>query len=242
MIPGRGHVLLVEDDELSRVVAVRLLTRLGFHAEVARGGLEAVEKAARGDYGVVLMDCRLPDIDGFQAAAEIRRREGATRRTPIIAMSASGEDRTRCLAAGLDDYLAKPVLLEELAAAMSRWLPGEQVLDHQRLAAFGELDGDGDGPPLLTQLVNAFLAEAPADLGSLRTAVDRGDRNAVHDAAHHLKGAAATLGSATIVDLCQQLEALAHADALAAAPALLRRLEKELGRVRSALAAVVPRR
>jgi CheY-like chemotaxis protein/HPt (histidine-containing phosphotransfer) domain-containing protein len=223
------------------VVAVRLLTRLGYRADVAKGGLEAVEKATRGAYGVVLMDCQLPDIDGFRAAAEIRRREGAARRTPIVAMSASGEDRAQCLAAGLDDYVAKPVLLEELAATLARWLPDGAVLDHDRLAAFGELDADGDDPPLLTRLVDAFLAEAPADLGHLRAAVDRGDPDAVYDAAHHLKGAAATLGSAGIVDLCQRLEALACAGDLADAPALLRRLQAELPRVRGALDALVPR-
>jgi two-component system, sensor histidine kinase and response regulator len=242
MIPGRGHVLLVEDDELSRVVAVRLLARLGFRADVATGGLEAVEKATRGAYRVVLMDCQLPDIDGFQATAEIRRREGAARRTPIIAMSASGPDRERCLAAGLDDYIAKPVLVDELEATLSRWLPADAVLDHDRLAAFGELDADGSDPPLLTRLVSAFLTEAPADLAGLRAAVERCDPSAVHDAAHHLKGAAATLGSAGIVGLCEQLEALARAAALADAPALLRRLDEEFQRVRSALDTVVPRR
>jgi two-component system, sensor histidine kinase and response regulator len=229
---------VVEDDELSRVVAVRLLTRLGFRADVATGGLEAVEKAARGAYGVVLMDCRLPDIDGFQATAEIRRREGGARRTPIIAMSASGEDRERCLAAGLDDYITKPVLVDELAVALSRWLPADAVLDHRRLAAFGELDAGGDDPPLLGMLVGAFLAEAPADLAGLHAAVERGDPYAVH----HLKGAAATLGSAGIVGLCQELEALARAGTLAGAPALLRRLEAEFQRVRIALDTLVPRR
>jgi two-component system, sensor histidine kinase and response regulator len=233
---------VVEDDELSRVVAVRLLTRLGFRADVATGGLEAVEKATGGTYGVVLMDCQLPGIAGFQATAEIRRREGGARRTPIIAMSASGEDRERCLAAGLDGYIAKPVLVDELAATLSRWLPADPVLDHHRLAAFGELDAGGDDPPLLSMLVGAFLAEAPADLAGLHAAVERGDPSAVYDTAHHLKGAAATLGSAGIVGLCQELEALGQAGTLADAPAVLRRLQAEFQRVRSALDSMVPRR
>jgi len=248
-------VLLVEDNVLNQVVAVGILTRLGYGADVVGNGRDAVEAVTGGAYGAVLMDCRLPGLDGYQATAEIRRREGANRHIPIIAMtaSASQEDRERCLAAGMDDYLAKPVLVGDIEAVLARWLrdeapaagaaePAAEVIDHHRLAALRELDQDGQGSRLLTRLAAAFLSGAPTDLAGLRAAVERGDAAAVGNVAHHLKGAAATLGSGGVVDLCEDLELLAGADALGSAGDLLGRLEAELDRVRDALAAIVPGR
>jgi two-component system, sensor histidine kinase and response regulator len=249
-------VLVVEDNVLNQVVAVGILNRLGYDADVVDNGRDAVQAATRGAYGVVLMDCRLPGLDGYQATVEIRRREGGGgRHVPIVAMtaSASEEDRQRCLAAGMDDHLAKPVLVGDLDAVLARWLrdegptaaaaePAAEVLDRDRLAALMELDQDGQGSRLLTRLAAAFLSGAPADLAGLRAAVARGDAAAVGDVAHHLKGAAATLGSGAVVDLCEDLELLAGADALGSAGDLLGRLERELDRVRDALAAIVPGR
>jgi CheY-like chemotaxis protein len=252
----RGRVLVVEDNVLNQVVAVGILNRLGCDADVVDNGRDAVAAAAGGAYGVVLMDCRLPGMDGYQATAEIRRREGAGRHVPIVAMtaSASQEDRERCLAAGMDDYVAKPVLVGDVDVVLARWLPEElpgdppaaagaapagDVIDRDRLAALMELDQDGQGSRLLTRLAAAFLTGAPADLDGLRAAVERGDAAAVRDVAHHLKGAAATLGSGAVVDLCEDFELLAGADALGSAGDLLGRLEAELDRVRDALAAIV---
>ena len=249
-------MLLVEDNVLNQIVAVGILTRLGYGADVVDSGRDAVEAVAGGAYLAVLMDCRLPGLDGYQATAEIRRREGPTRHTPIIAMTASAtrQDRDRCLAAGMDDYVAKPVMVGDLEAVLARWLPEEgpaavdtagpaaDAIDHDRLAALMELDRDGQGSRLLTRLAAAFLDGAPADLAGLRAAVERGDAAAVGNVAHHLRGAAATLGSGAVVDLCEDIELLAGADALGSAGDLLGRLEAELDRVRDALAAIVPGR
>jgi HPt (histidine-containing phosphotransfer) domain-containing protein len=164
--------------------------------------------------------------------------------------SASQQDRERCLAAGMDDHVPKPVLVADLEAALARWLrddtpaagaaaPATEVLDRDRLAALMELDQDVQGSRLLTRLAAAFFRGAPADLAGLRTAVERGDAAALGDVAHHLKGAAATLGSGAVVGLCEDLELLAGAAALGAAGDLLARLEDEVDRVRDALAALV---
>jgi CheY-like chemotaxis protein/HPt (histidine-containing phosphotransfer) domain-containing protein len=250
---GRGRVLLVEDDVLNQIVAVGILGRLGYHADVAENGREAVAAVERGAYRAVLMDCRMPEMDGYQATAEIRRREGTARHVPVIAMTASATqaDRDRCLAAGMDDFIAKPVLVDDLGAVLSRWLPAgfpappatteppREVLDHRRLDSLRELD-DGQGSRLLTRLVAAFLSGAPADLAGLRAAVERGDARAMGDVAHHLKGAAATLGGSRIVELCEDIESLAGADAVASAAGLLGPLGEELDRARTALAAAVP--
>ena len=122
----RGTVLLVEDNDINQMVAVGILTGLGYHADVAGDGVEACEMAAAGRYDAILMDCRMPRMDGFTATAELRRREQAERlpHVPVIAMTASAlvADRDRCLAAGMDDYLAKPVNPAELAGALHRWI------------------------------------------------------------------------------------------------------------------------
>jgi CheY-like chemotaxis protein/HPt (histidine-containing phosphotransfer) domain-containing protein len=225
---GRGDVLLVEDNVLNQMVAVGILSRLGYHAEVVDNGREAVEAVGRGHYGAVLMDCQLPGLDGYQATAEIRRREGAARHTPIIAMTAaaSQEDRQRCLAAGMDGFVVKPVLVADVAAALSRWLDGGTAAPVGTDAAVSE-----------PELVKVYLAVAPADLASLRAAVEAGDATAVDRAAHHLKGAAATLGLATLVDLCGELELLGGAGALQPAREVLARLAEEFERT----LAVLPR-
>ena len=133
-----GTVLLVEDNDINQMVAVGILSRLGYHADVAGDGVAALEMAAARSYDTILMDCRMPRMDGFTATAELRRREAAgARHTPIIAMTASAlvADRERCLAAGMDDYLAKPVNPGELAAALHHWIP----------AAAGAGSGGGSG-------------------------------------------------------------------------------------------------
>jgi CheY-like chemotaxis protein len=257
----RRRVLVVEDNPVNQALAVAILAKLGYRAEVAGNGREAVEAVAQAAYAAVLMDCQLPVLDGYQATAEIRRREGTDRHTPIIAMTAAAlpGDRERCLAAGMDDYIAKPVLVADVEVVLSRWLGGEvtartvagsahwaesagDVLDPDRLAELEQLDSAENGSPFLGMLVDCFLTRAPADLASLDAAVQRGDATAIYHVAHRLKGAAATLGSPGMVDLCQKLEALATTGGLAPARELLCCLEQELGRVTGALDVAVPRR
>jgi signal transduction histidine kinase/CheY-like chemotaxis protein len=122
---ARPRVLVAEDNPVNQRVAVRILERLGLGADVASDGRDAVQSFSRQSYTAVLMDCQMPELDGFEATARIRAREGSARRTPIIAMTASAMrgDRERCLAAGMDDYLAKPVTIETLRTVLRRWLP-----------------------------------------------------------------------------------------------------------------------
>jgi PAS domain S-box-containing protein len=120
----RGRLLIVEDNAINQAVAKGLAARLGFNCDVAGNGLEALEAIGRRQYDAVLMDCQMPEMDGFEATAEIRRREAGRPHVPIIAMTAGAlvEDRERCLVAGMDDYLAKPVKGGELERVLQRWL------------------------------------------------------------------------------------------------------------------------
>jgi CheY-like chemotaxis protein len=125
--PGRGRVLVVEDNAINQLVARGLLDRLGFVADLAGNGHEALAALERNGYAAVLMDCQMPEMDGYTATAEIRRREGKARHLPIIAMTAGAlaGDEERCLAAGMDAYLPKPIDSLQLEAVLARWVVGE---------------------------------------------------------------------------------------------------------------------
>jgi two-component system sensor histidine kinase/response regulator len=119
------RVLVAEDNPVNQRVAVRMLERLGLRADVAADGHEALGRLGTTSYALILMDCQMPELDGYEVTARIRAREEPGHRTPIIAMTAAAMqgDRERCLAAGMDDYISKPVRLNELRTTLERWLP-----------------------------------------------------------------------------------------------------------------------
>jgi two-component system sensor histidine kinase/response regulator len=144
----RGTILLVEDNKVNQLVGCKVLENLGYHYDIAMNGLEAVSLFGSHEYDAILMDCQMPEMDGYEATEEIRRREdsisgGGTRHIPIIAMTAAAMegDRERCMAAGMDDFITKPVRLEAIGAVLERWVT--QAPDAQEAAATAGAKGPG---------------------------------------------------------------------------------------------------
>ena len=251
-----ARILVAEDNPVNQKVAVRMLERLGYRADVAADGLEALEALSRVPYHAILMDVQMPEMDGYTATAEIRRREGTERRTPIIAMTANAMqgDREKALAAGMDDYLPKPVKPGELEAVLERW-----IVEEESAAATTPAAADGSGAPaeikdpidraaieslrelggseMLSELAEMFFDDAQSGIDAIRGAVERGDAQTVERAAHTLKGSSGNMGAKRMAALCGELQDASASGDLTHAPELLEGLEAEFGRVRPALEA-----
>jgi len=246
------EVLVVEDTPVNQAVAVRMLERCGFHARVAANGREAFEALTERSYAAVLMDCQMPELDGYQTTREIRRGERDGRRIPVIAMTASSMqgERERCLAAGMDDYLTKPMRNQTLKDMLNRWVAdpavpvtgfpqvvvaadaasGPAILDRSVLA---ELDLD---PEALSGLVSVYFNQVDTTLAELHGAIHRAEPRAVARAAHKLRGSSGAIGAKRVADLATELEATARGTHLIGASALLDRLSFAVAETRKALA------
>ncbi|MEW1808958.1 response regulator [Pseudarthrobacter sp. NPDC080039] len=243
MASALGRILVVEDNEINQLVARSMAERLGYTADIVDDGAQAVSATAETSYVAVLMDCHMPVMDGFEATRTIRRRDGNSRHLPIIAMTAGAlaEDRDKCMAAGMDAYLTKPVDLTRLAELLTTWVPstlppnGGQALDPGRLEILRSLGG-GNAQGLLPEAAAAFREGIRPSLASLRQAILDQDADALTQAAHKLKGAAANIGATGAAAICDQLEREGR-DAEPPAAELLARLKTELERVETALTA-----
>jgi CheY-like chemotaxis protein len=230
-----------------------MLEKQGYRADAAANGREAVEMLAQLPYDLVLMDCQMPEMDGYAATAEIRRREreqgGAARHTPIIAMTANAleGEAEKCLAAGMDDYIPKPVTVQRLEAVLTRRRaqaePGvaQEAVDTSTLAALRDLHGAGQ-PDILAELIAVYLRDTPSRLATLHEALAHADAGSLRGAAHSLKGSSSQIGAAQMAQLCADLEEQARAADLAGAAQTLRRLDAAFGRVHAHLQALAGER
>jgi two-component system, sensor histidine kinase and response regulator len=195
----------------------------------------------------VLMDGQMPDMDGFAATAKIREMEGGGRRTPIVAMTASAMkgDREKCLEAGMDDYVAKPISPETMGAVLALWIPRAPVeaagaaeeeaaspLDASMLENLQAIDGDGS---LLVELIDTFHRIAPLRLAALNKASAKGSALTLERTAHSFLGSCANLGARQMADLCARLEAMGRAGSTTGARELISALEQEYTVVQEAL-------
>ncbi len=247
-------VLLAEDNPVNQMVAVRMLERLGHQVTVAGNGQEAVTSWQNGDYDVILMDVQMPDMDGFAATTRIRELEAATSRRPIpiVAMTAHAMkgDRERCLAAGMDDYLAKPVRLEELQAVLARISPrllprptAEPANGHAAVAPFDKsmaLQRLGGDESLYQELVVMFHRDTPSLLAEIQSAMEIRDAETLRRLAHSLKGSAAYVGAQEMSAAAYQLERLAAAASWSDIPAAWQELAKLWKQVQTWLESQLP--
>jgi two-component system sensor histidine kinase/response regulator len=229
---GSPVVLVVDDNEINQILAVQMLTRRGYQTEVVADGREALKALEGRRYAAVLMDCQMPNLNGYEATGELRRREPDGEHTPVIAMTAHAMrgDLEKCLDSGMDDYLAKPLSPDEFDRALRRWMPktnGSHEVASVTSVAQATLDKSPDTePPLdaagirrlhsefgssgaLARLVELFATQTPGRLTELRTAIEAGGTDAVRDGAHKLKGGCLTLAATHMAALCKELETLA---------------------------------
>ncbi|MBF0271047.1 MAG: PAS domain S-box protein [Magnetococcales bacterium] len=252
------RLLLVEDDPVNRKVVSVMLRKLGIGFETAENGAEALEKLRAMPFDLVLMDCQMPVMDGFTATGQWRQWEAATggaHHTPIVAVTAFAlqGDRERCLAAGMDDYLAKPLNFNSFKDALSRWLLGcaseaplmvsagpgggpvgeAECLDGRILEQLREVLGE----EAVREVAQAFLDILPERLAAIREALAGGDAEGVHLVTHPLKSPSRQLGAIQFSALATELDTLTRQGSLLGAKDLAVRLEAESARVMAALGA-----
>jgi PAS domain S-box-containing protein len=249
------RILLAEDNEVNQHLALLILDKLGYSADVAINGRQVIERMRERDYDLILMDVLMPEMDGYQATREVRRLLPRERQPRIIAMTAVAleGDRRRCLDAGMDDYISKPIDVERLASLLRRVETAEPLprapeppASDDGISASGALDAVNDS--VLDKLsaslsnngahslVTTFVADAPLMCAKLNTAFAQNDARQFERAAHSIKSACALMGAQALSELCQQLEHMGKrgtlegvdrhvADLAAAMPKVVRHLQ-----------------
>jgi CheY-like chemotaxis protein/HPt (histidine-containing phosphotransfer) domain-containing protein len=216
------RILLAEDNVVNQKVATKTLAKLGYRADVAANGLEVLDALARQPYDLVLMDVQMPELDGLEASRRIRSEVPPARQPRIIAMTANAmqNDRELCLAAGMDDYISKPVRIEDLVAALERGGAQKAAPEPAPVTKLGMIDqavleemqaslGDGT-PTIVVEIIDLFLEDLPLQVSALRRGGADGAATVVHRVAHTIKASAATIGALALAAECEALESLAR--------------------------------
>ncbi|HSK75376.1 MAG TPA: ATP-binding protein [Thermoanaerobaculia bacterium] len=252
------RILTAEDNPINQLVITEHLKALGHEVTAVSNGLEALEALKAGTFDLVLMDCQMPHLDGYEATLRIRQLGGGAGRIPIIALTAHviREELDKCLAVGMNDYITKPFRGEVLESKLERWLgsdpeaaaeaageppeppPGEETLDERQLESLRAIGRESDaGPQFMARLVERF--ESQPYLDELRGALEREDRAALKARAHGLKGSSSFVGAVRLPRLCAQLEILAAEGTPEECRCQIDRIEAEHRKVLAELAAEV---
>jgi CheY-like chemotaxis protein/HPt (histidine-containing phosphotransfer) domain-containing protein len=251
--PRRGRVLIAEDNVVNQKVTMQMLERLGFDAAVVGSGHEAVAVVRVERFDAILMDGQMPGMDGYEATSRIRAFEGPVRHTAIIALTAGAMrgDRERCLAAGMDDYVTKPLSPEQLEAVLRRWIPDAGRAASTGAAASGPATPASSPGPIdwtmvedllamtppafLRDLLALFFRDSATALTNLRIAWREDDAVSWARIAHKLRGSCATLGAQAMLDICARMEELDQRAMIDSGEGMLEELEREFGRARDLL-------
>jgi CheY-like chemotaxis protein/HPt (histidine-containing phosphotransfer) domain-containing protein len=246
------RLLLADDNPINQKVGQSVLHKLGYRSDIANNGREVLTALEQKAYDILFLDVQMPEMDGLEAARQICHRWPAESRPRIVAMTGNAltGDREKCLQAGMDDYISKPVRIAELQAALERWgptrqrksdtaflsrlkpVPPETLLDQHIIA---ELRGmpPSDGVSMLQELVDLFLEGAPQRINLITQSISDAPNLAFH--AHALKSMSLNLGARQIVELSQKLEELGRSGRVDGAPALLQDLQNAFAQTRSHL-------
>jgi signal transduction histidine kinase/DNA-binding response OmpR family regulator/HPt (histidine-containing phosphotransfer) domain-containing protein len=250
------RVLLVDDNAINQKVAVRIMQQFGYAPEVAGNGREALEKLDHQPFDFIFMDVMMPELDGLEATRLLRKRQmiggynNYQSRIIVVAMTAHAMqgDREKCIAAGMDDYLAKPVRPRDVREMLERW--GGKLLTESKPAAVPPADGPGTEPPVdmdrmkdltdgnadgLCELVEMFLKQTHKQFEQMHTAIRDGKADEVRRVAHSCAGASATLGMTHLVPKLRELERLAGTGSLPGADAICQSAQQEYVRVQEFL-------
>jgi PAS domain S-box-containing protein len=241
---GERHplrILVAEDNSVNQRLVALTLEHLGYRADIVANGVEALDAIRRQRYDLVLMDVQMPELDGLEATRRILETWSSEQRPRIVAMTANAmlEDREACLAAGMDDYLSKPLKVEDLASVLesiSQTLgenrPSAGGLDALKIAELGELRQNGR-PAILEKLLVTYIRDTPELIAQLAGAAATGDCVKLTGVAHSLKGSSLTIGALRLGDLAFDLERLGRESSCAGAETLVEALRSEFERVRS---------
>lgn len=249
----RIRILLAEDNPVNQKVAVMLLTRMGYQVDVAENGLQAIDMLQQAEYGLILMDCQMPVMDGFRATATIRKLQGDLANVPIIAMTANAMegDRERCLAAGMDDYVPKPVKPEQLFKAIEQHVSLKSFPSITSTAATqrppgSAPDADAASAPMnieasierngdrafWQELMDVYFEETCGRLTSLKSALAKQDVPLIQREAHTIKGSSAEILAERVRNVASQLELLSKDGGLSGGEVLFDQLEREFVNLR----------
>lgn len=258
--PRPERILVAEDNVVNLELVKAMLECENFQADTVINGREAVEAWTQTPYDLILMDCQMPELDGYEATRTIRDREPSGRHTTIIALTghALKEDRQRCMAAGMDDYLSKPFRQHQLQEVLNRWLgqrkpPADtpemngMFPNDDGTGVPSDLDGTIDvsalmriralqSPNLLKRMIERYLQETPRIIRTMADAAKNSDNEILRRSAHHLKSSSANLGALQLAAICRHLESLARNTRPAEGALLVAEIEAEFRRVQTALA------
>jgi two-component system sensor histidine kinase EvgS len=225
--------LLVDDHPTNRSLIVRQINLLGYAAESAQNGVEGLQKWKSGRFGIVITDCNMPEMNGYELSRQIRELEAARggKRTPIIACTAHavGGEAENCMASGMDDYLAKPVELKELLKKLDQWLPitrPDQAVDRSLLRQLS----DGDAA-VECEILAAFRQACHADAAKLKSAIERSSFPDTTTAAHRIKGASNMIGAEALAAACERIERASRAGDMGLIQASMEAFQRELQRM-----------
>ncbi len=237
------RILLAEDNAVNQKLALRFLQQMGYRADVAANGIEAIEALERQPYDVILMDVQMPEMDGLEASRQINKRWPRPQRPRIIGVTANAMqgDREQCLAAGMDDYITKPIRVEELVGALSQAraqaaAPVAAATPALDDAVLANLRADV-GEDFIGELMTAYLEDAPELIASMKTALAQNDAESFRRAAHSLKSNSKTFGANELAEVAKSLEETGKSGKLTGVDDRLTFVEQEFERVRQELRA-----